>query len=508
MTTSPSFARFVLAVLLTCASLWSSRELVAQSHPRPQPRGTTLPAPRDIAAHARRATVVIRALDANGQVAGQGSGFFADSVGTLVTNYHVIEGASALQVELASGDVYDNVYLMTADARRDLALLRIPVDAPPFLRLGRDEAVAVGDRVYAVGSPLGLEGTFSDGLLSARRSFEGISLLQITAPISPGSSGGPVLDAAGEVVGVATAYFATGQNLNLAVPVRYVRPLIALHEAPRRFAAGLVPPREGRSSVTNTEGSSSGRDAAAWTPVTDIVGSYVYHVKPIGADRYWGIMMMVPDVLGPDRTYRLVGWTAKYRREGFADSMLVDGPWMLDEPITVLADGRVAVNIGTTLEGGFVTPTRVQLTTTAPGYRHDPDLVTLIRYEPEGIGDVQGVYPVRGRQWFVHSSRVPLSATGNVVIVKSPPFQDEIQRVVLRLAAQNARGGSVEFAALAQVTADGTLTLDPVTMDDGGQITGTGRVVAGRLELELDDRSAKSRTLDRKLVLSGQKGWQ
>ena len=201
--------------------------------------------PREIAAAAQRATVQIRAIDARGGVEGLGSGFFVSPDGVIVTNFHVIEDAHALQVETFDGQVYDNVDYVTSDPGRDVAVLKVPVDGAVSLRLGSDTAAAVGAEVYAMGHPLGQTSTFSDGLVSADRTVRGVSMIQISAPISSGSSGGPVMDARGEVVGVATMVMTGGQNLNYAVPVRYVRPLLGTGDAPRRFARSQLPRASG-----------------------------------------------------------------------------------------------------------------------------------------------------------------------------------------------------------------------------------------------------------------------
>jgi hypothetical protein len=201
--------------------------------------------PREIAAAAQRATVQIRALDSRGGVDGLGSGFLVSPDGVIVTNFHVIQHAHALQVETFDGEVYDNVYYVTADPRRDVAVLKVPVEGAVSLRLGSDTAAVVGAEVYAMGHPLGQTSTFTDGLVSASRTVEGVSMIQISAPISPGSSGGPVMDERGEVIGVATMVLAGGQNLNYAVPVRYVRPLLGTGDQPRRFARSLLPRASG-----------------------------------------------------------------------------------------------------------------------------------------------------------------------------------------------------------------------------------------------------------------------
>ena len=110
---------------------------------------------------------------------------------------------------------------------RDLALLRLQDAQAPALALGESSEVAVGDEIFAVGNPRGLEGTFSAGIISGIRRVGQDTLLQVTAPISPGSSGGPILNGRGEVIGVAVASFTGGQNLNFAVPADYLKALIS-----------------------------------------------------------------------------------------------------------------------------------------------------------------------------------------------------------------------------------------------------------------------------------------
>lgn len=201
------------------------------------PASSTLSA-EEIADRARRATVQIRALDSRHRTIGEGTGFFVARNGLIATNVHVIRGAESLQVETLGGDIFDIVYLVTADSRRDIAILKVPVENARSLSLASDEDAAVGATVYVMGNPLGQVGTFSNGLVSAQRSVDGVTLVQITAPISPGSSGGPVMNERGEVIGVTTLMLRGGQNLNYAVPVRYVRPLTLTTDEPRRYSGG------------------------------------------------------------------------------------------------------------------------------------------------------------------------------------------------------------------------------------------------------------------------------
>jgi S1-C subfamily serine protease len=169
--------------------------------------------------------VLIVAEDGNGQMLGLGSGFFI-SKNVVATNFHVIEGSSRGYIKLLNGQKKINIDgIVGVDKVHDLALLSVNYDSP-LLFLGEFDSVEVGQNIYAVGNPKGLEGTFSQGIVSSIREMESEKVLQITAPISPGSSGGPVLNNKGEVIGVSVATYRDGQNLNFAVPSSYLKTLI------------------------------------------------------------------------------------------------------------------------------------------------------------------------------------------------------------------------------------------------------------------------------------------
>jgi hypothetical protein len=180
---------------------------------------------RDIAKTAFKSVVLLEMNDANGQPLSLGSGFFVAD-GVIATNAHVIEGAFSGTAKLIGSDRKVQILgSIIVDRHADLALLRVN-SAAPSLTLGPNANPTVGDPVYVVGNPLGLEGTFSEGIISGVRTVGTDSILQMTAPISPGSSGGPVMDGAGSVIGVSVATFQDGQNLNLAVPVSYLTKLL------------------------------------------------------------------------------------------------------------------------------------------------------------------------------------------------------------------------------------------------------------------------------------------
>ena len=161
---------------------------------------------------------------------GQGSGFIVSTDGKVVTNYHVIDGADSAMVKLSDGGIYVVEGIVGADKDKDVAVLKLKASGRefPFLPRGDPGQLKVGDEVVAIGVSLGLEGTVSTGVISAKRGSPGseMEVLQITAPISPGSSGGALLNSKGEVIGVPFVQTVSGQNLNFAIPITYVSPLI------------------------------------------------------------------------------------------------------------------------------------------------------------------------------------------------------------------------------------------------------------------------------------------
>ena len=235
----------VLAVLVV-ALAWSARDVLFapasedDSPTPPRAAGEAL-SPTEIAASAMPATVQIRALDAIGQTRGGGTGFFVTADGLMLTSLHVINGAYSLEVSTLYGRTLDSVRFVAADGRRDLALLKVrTADARP-LTLAADEEPAVGERVFVIGNPHGQTGTFTDGLVSAVRQAAGVTFVQISAPVAPGSSGGPVVNDRGEVIGVATLRLQRAGVLNFAIPVRYLRRLVDSAAKPAPYSRTLLP---------------------------------------------------------------------------------------------------------------------------------------------------------------------------------------------------------------------------------------------------------------------------
>jgi S1-C subfamily serine protease len=165
------------------------------------------------------AVVTVIAYNAMDEMIFQGSGFFTAPGGRFLTNYHVLASAARAEVKIGRGRCYPVKGVMAADPDWDLVVAEIVSPVEGLTRLKISGAVPqVGERVAVVGSPLGLEQTLSIGVVSAVRHMSGGAYLQISAPVSPGSSGSPVINMAGEVVGVASLQVVKGQNLNFAVP--------------------------------------------------------------------------------------------------------------------------------------------------------------------------------------------------------------------------------------------------------------------------------------------------
>jgi hypothetical protein len=170
----------------------------------------------DLVEQIEPSVVHVQVFGSGGQLIARGTGFFI-SEDTVVTNKHVVEGAKRVTVRFLSG-LELTCKSVTRNPNVDLAILEVIVANRSIPALRRaTKAPRVGERVIAVGNPLGLSGTVTDGIVSSLRSSQNNKYIQITAPISPGSSGSPVVNMSGEVVGVATLTLEGGQNLNFAI---------------------------------------------------------------------------------------------------------------------------------------------------------------------------------------------------------------------------------------------------------------------------------------------------
>ncbi len=173
-----------------------------------------------IASAVMPSVVTILVYDYSGALKHVGSGFFYNQNGDIVTNSHVLPGNTRAEIKLVSGEKFSVGAVIERNETTDVVKARTHLPRQsPFLKTAARHP-AVGDRIMVAGSPMGLEQTLTEGIVSAWRKLpEKGYVLQISAPVSPGSSGGPVLNMAGEVVGIAAFQMVQGQNLNFAVPV-------------------------------------------------------------------------------------------------------------------------------------------------------------------------------------------------------------------------------------------------------------------------------------------------
>ena len=192
----------------------------------------------------RDSVVLVMSFDVNNQPHTIGSGFFVGDGTLIVTNYHVIEGSSGVKIKQTSGDVVTIDTVAGVDLEHDIVLLKSSSIGKPLKLATRTPEI--GEDIVAIGNPKGLEGTLSKGIVSGLRKPKNATYYQITAPISPGSSGGPVISGDGEVLGISTFYLTDGQNLNFAIPSNYISKLPISEKPIPLYAVTENTPFEGK----------------------------------------------------------------------------------------------------------------------------------------------------------------------------------------------------------------------------------------------------------------------
>lgn len=215
--------------------------LACGASPSAKPGDATSGSPNEVDASASLspAEIARRTLPAIVSLEGpssQGTGFVVRADGWVATSYHVAAGQDSLVATFADGRSLPVVEVLGVSRELDIVVLRVDASDLPVVTLSADDEVAPGDPVVAIGHPLGFRDTVSNGLVAGVRDA-GVfgDLLQITAPISPGSSGGPILNEHGEVIAVTRSMMPDAQNVNFGVPVRYLRELLSSPE-PRPMA--------------------------------------------------------------------------------------------------------------------------------------------------------------------------------------------------------------------------------------------------------------------------------
>ncbi|MFH1371917.1 MAG: trypsin-like peptidase domain-containing protein [Planctomycetota bacterium] len=244
----------------------------------------------DIVKYVSPAVVIIVVYDNTGDELRMGSGFFIGS-GKILTNAHVVEGAYSAEVRSLL-KTYEDVTITKQDDDLDLAVLEVQSVGEPIISLADDSDLRVGQRILAIGNPEGLERTVSDGLISAIRDSGGVQRIQITAPISHGSSGGPLLNMEGLVIGVTYAFMEEGQNLNFAVGIETIKQFLQSPENPEKLkkAGSYIPGKVVRKWVKYM--------AVGIVALAIIVKLFVYILKKI----YWIIVTPFRRVKIPNAT--------------------------------------------------------------------------------------------------------------------------------------------------------------------------------------------------------------
>ncbi len=170
------------------------------------------------------AVVTIYTFDANEKLLAQGSGVVLNDKGWVVTNYHVYSGAEKLVVKHKE-KIVKYTGIIGLDVEKDILILKIVDHAFPAITMGNSDILKIGQKIYAIGSPMGFENTITEGIISGLRTSEekNKSFIQVSTAISPGSSGGAVVNAKGELIGITTLSVTKGQNLNFAIPINEVQ---------------------------------------------------------------------------------------------------------------------------------------------------------------------------------------------------------------------------------------------------------------------------------------------
>jgi S1-C subfamily serine protease len=501
-------------VVATAVLLLNVTALPAQVAPavgRIAPASRTLTT-SNIAALATPATVTILTFGPHGDTLGQGSGFLVRANGVVVTNWHVMAGASEAVVYLADGERFTRVQALDGDETVDVALLKVPGYGLPTLT-STAATPTIGTKVVAIGSPRGLAQTVTEGIVSAKRIVEGRELVQISASISPGSSGGPVLDNKGRVFAIATSQISDGQQLNFAVPVRYALGLIpevlrtrtlaelfvrspaataAQSRMPETVPVDAIPRRGGATPplVSGADDplvtgfySRSTSPALSQTamPRAELAGFYLFRMDIRWPDLHAGGLdtfhLSTPGafVMAADKSGYLVRWlTNKDTGKTLT--------WV--QPFTQLnaaPDGRVVLEIDETTFSGYQTDEGIVLSSR----RTDKDGDTIVSRmrmmaATNTLSNTTGLYTARARTLFHSGSRSGghTEWTGDAAIVNAK------DSVFIDLTLGNDSGGSTGGFLKGAIKEDGSFE----AWDYRRMLTLEGTISSGILRAKWTDR--------------------
>jgi trypsin-like peptidase/pre-peptidase len=329
---------------------------------------------------ARKAVVTIQALDASGQLMASGTGFFVTE-GYVVTAAHVLEDAAGCRIELSDGQ-RQRCSVAAADTAKDVAMLTVSGRPPSTLRWGTSEGMKDGDEVTVISNPLGqLPGTVSRGIISASRVVNGTKLLQISAAISHGSSGAPVLNARGQVIAIVRSTIEAGQSLNFATATDAIRNLNNDQVAVADGQALLTP-----KNVINTAGNAVGRGSPG--------GASLVSMPQISIGQTVTGSLTGSDSLYPDTTYfKMYQFTTTPGREitidlsssDFDPVLIVRGEGLAQS----LVDDDGGPGCSARVSQAFLArgPYRILVNTTSPPHRQTGRFTLAIS---EGSQHVQG----------------------------------------------------------------------------------------------------------------------
>ena len=190
--------------------------------------------PAEVTKKTAAGVVVIKGFTPQGNAVG--AGFLVSSDGKIVTTLHLIQNFNSGGVQLANGEVFDSFTILAFDQRKDLAIIKVSGFDLPNIELGNSNRVSPGEQVVLIGSPQGLQGSVTTGVVSAIRDLEGFKIIQTDAAANPGNSGGPLLNANGQAIGVLDFKLRGSENLNFALPINYIRGMLNDLKVPMTLA--------------------------------------------------------------------------------------------------------------------------------------------------------------------------------------------------------------------------------------------------------------------------------
>jgi S1-C subfamily serine protease len=226
----------------------------------------------DIAENASPSVVFLSGVEENGTVLDFGSGFLLSADGKIATNLHVIRDMKSCVVQLSTGEVFDGFTVLAFDDKKDLVIIKIPGFDLAAINLGNSNELKSGEPVMAIGSPQGLQGTATVGIVSAIRDdpfSSGYKVIQTDASFNPGNSGGPLLNSKGEAIGVVSYKWRDSPGLNFAVPISYVRDMMSSLVAPMTLDAMQATLRATVGVNSKAESVPRGRLSGSWKSSSD-----------------------------------------------------------------------------------------------------------------------------------------------------------------------------------------------------------------------------------------------